>query len=223
MENSIFSDEYSGDSEQFLSSLNMAGPYEAATALRDSLADDLVQWQLLETRLRRASREIPIYCRSVFTKCDALVTRFDNLSAHEVGQTTELQHFSAKFPSLTRDLARVLQMMTEQCDIAPSAAQQALIASAHISTDPPMPPLPPQAPPPTHCAVLSHTVNADVTARDLHNVGTVVTPPNQAPKKHGSDDGAASHITTVIRELTPISSVDSVPLIQIAMEELEQF
>jgi hypothetical protein len=134
-----------------------------------------------------------------------LVTRFDNLSAHEVGQTTELQLFRAKFPSLKRDLGRVLEMMSEECDNAPSAAQQALIASPHISTDPPLPPL-------THCAVLSPTFNAALTAAHLHNVGMVVAPPIQATQNHGSDDGAvlASHVT-------PVSSG---PVIQTAMDEL---
>ncbi len=94
-------------------------------------------------------------------------------------------------------------MMSEECDNAPSAAQQALIASPHILTDPPMPPLPP---PSTHYAVLSSPFNAALTASDLHNVGTVVAPQIQAPQTHGSYDGAASHITTVTRELTPVSS-----------------
>jgi hypothetical protein len=163
----------------------------------------------METRLRRASQEVPQYCRMVFTKCEGLVTRFDNLYTHELGQTQELQTFTAKFDALKRDLVGVLAMMSEECDIAPS--------------------LPPVTPPPTHCAVLSHTVNADVTAPDLYNVGTVVAPrppPNHATQNHGSessDDGAASHITTSTRGLTSVSSVDSVPLIQTAMDELAQF
>jgi hypothetical protein len=37
-----------------------------ADALRDSLADDLVRWQTLETRLRRASRDIPQHWRTVY-------------------------------------------------------------------------------------------------------------------------------------------------------------
>ena len=72
-----------------------ADAYAAATVLRNSLADDLLKWQLMETRLRRASQEVPQYCRLVFTKCEGLVTRFDNLSTHELGQTQELQTFTA--------------------------------------------------------------------------------------------------------------------------------
>jgi hypothetical protein len=139
-----------------------------------------------------------------FTKCEGLVTRFDNLSAQELDRTHDLQAFSAKFASLKRDMAGVLAMMSEECDNDPSAAQQTLIPSPHISTDPPLPP-----PPPAHCDELSHTVIAAVTTSDLHNVA----PPNHAPQNYGSNDGAASHITAV-------SSVDSVPLIQTAMAEL---
>jgi hypothetical protein len=209
MDTPLFPDENSGAWSPLIQSqfqtFNMAAPqqhntlaadaYAAATAMRDSLADNLAQWQILETRLRHARREVPAYCRSVFTTCDGVVRQFDNLSAHEVGQTTELQIFSSKFRSLKRDLERVLPMMTAECDIAPSAAQPALIASAHISTDPPMPPLPDLPPP-------------------------VVALPYQAPQ----NDGAASHITSSTRELTTESSVDSVPLnalIHTATEDLK--
>jgi hypothetical protein len=107
---SLFPDDTnSGDNYRFMSSLNVEGPLQYlppqnaladdafANASQDSLVDNLRQWQLMDTRLRRASREVPQYCRSVFTRCDGLVTRFDNLSAHELGQTQELQAFRAKF------------------------------------------------------------------------------------------------------------------------------
>jgi hypothetical protein len=62
---SIFSDDNSGDATGIWSSLNMAGPHQlradafaSATALRDSLADDLLKWQHMDTRLRRASQEV---------------------------------------------------------------------------------------------------------------------------------------------------------------------
>jgi hypothetical protein len=178
-----------------------ADAHTAATALRDSLADNLAQWQILETRLRNARREVPVYCRSVFKRCDDVIGQFDNLSAHEVGQTTELQIFCTKFRSLRRDMDAVLPMMTAECDIAPSAAQPALVSSAHMSAansaDPPMPPLPAFPPP-------------------------VVAPPNQAPQ----NDGAASHVTSSTRELTTVSSVDSVPvhaLLHTAIEDLKFF
>ncbi len=118
----MYSDENLGDPDPlWSSSLNMAhkmaGPHKlhadafaAATALRDSLAHDLLQWQIMETRLRRASREVPQYCRLVFTSCEGLKTRFDNLSAHELGQTQELQAFSAKLASLKRDMEGVLAL-----------------------------------------------------------------------------------------------------------------
>jgi hypothetical protein len=92
----MISDDNSGDPERFWSTFNMAGPqqlnadaFAAATALRDSLADNLLQWQLMETKLRRACWEVPQYCRMVFTKCEGLLTRFDNLSTHELCQTQE--------------------------------------------------------------------------------------------------------------------------------------
>jgi hypothetical protein len=148
----IFPDDHSGDVSAYRY-LNMAEPqqhstlaadaFAAATALRQSLADDLLQWRLMETRLPRASREVPKYCRSVFTRCEGLLKRFENLSTHELGQTQELQAFTAKFAALKRDLVGMLAMMSAQCDNGPSAARQALIASPHISTDPPMHPLPP--------------------------------------------------------------------------------
>ena len=148
-----------------------ADAYAAATVLRDNLADNLAQWHILEARLRNARREVAGYYKSVFARCDAVVTKFDNLSAHEVGQTTELHIFCTKFRSLQRDLDRVLPMMEADCDPAPSAAQPALIASAGFlaadSADPPMPPLPGSLPP-------------------------VVAPPYQAPP----NDGAACHVTS---------------------------
>jgi hypothetical protein len=198
----MFSDEHSGDATGIWSSLSMARPHQlhadafaSATALRDSLADDLLKWQLMETRLRRASQEVPQYCRMVFTKCEGLVTRFDNLSAHELDRTHDLQAFIAKFASLKRDMAGVLAMMSDKCDNAPSAAQQTLIPSPHISTLSTDPPLP--TPPATHCDEFSHTVIAAVTTSDLHNVAPPISAPNHAPQNHGSNDGAASHITAV--------------------------
>ena len=172
-----------------------ADAYAAATVLRDNLADNLAQWHILEARLRNARREVAGYYKSVFARCDAVVTKFDNLSAHEVGQPTELQIFCTKFRSLQRDLDRVLPMMTADCDPAepaPSAAQPALIASAGFlaadSADPPMPPLPGSLPP-------------------------VVAPPYQAPPNDGAaNDGAACNVTSSTRGLTTESSVDSMPI-----------
>jgi hypothetical protein len=145
--------------------------YQAATALRNSLANDLLQWTLLERRLRRDGREVLTYYKSVFVRCDGLITRFDLLSAHEVCGTPEL---STKFASHKRDLERVLQTMTEECE------------ECHISTDPPAPPLPPRAraPEAAECAA---------APPPTHNVGTVVAPPYPAPQSVGSDTGAASY------------------------------
>jgi hypothetical protein len=224
MDASLFSDDNSVGwdmQSQFQSqipTLNMAAPlppqqqhtehnafaadaYAAATVMRDSLADNLMTWHILETRLRNARREVAGYYRSVFTRCDDVVRQFDNLSAHAVGQTTELHIFSTKFRSLQRELDRVLPMMTAECEMAPSAAQPALIASAGFSAadsaDPPMPPLPDSLPP-------------------------VVAPPYQAPQ----NDGAACHVTSSTRELTTESSVDSVPisaLLHTATEDLKSY
>jgi hypothetical protein len=109
----------------------------AVNVLRDSLANDLLQWQILETKLRRAERDVPQYCRMVFTKCEVLVTRFDNLSECELGQ--EMQAFCDKFASLKRDLGGVLDMMSEEykADDDHYAALLALDASLHNSPDPP--------------------------------------------------------------------------------------
>ena len=174
-----------------------ADAHTGATVLRDILAGCLAQWQNLETRLRNARREVPVYCRSVFERSLNVMGQFDNLSAHDV---TELQIFCNRFRSLQRDMDAVLPMMTAECDIAPSATQPALIASAHISAansaDPPMPPLPAFPPP------------------------VVVAPPNQAPQ----NDGAASHVTSPTRELTTESSVDSIhALLHTAKEDLKSF
>jgi hypothetical protein len=177
----MFSDENSGDPNRLWLSLNMAGPHQlnadafaAATALRNSLADDLFQWQLMETRLRRASREVLQYCRSVFTRCDDILTWFYNFSTHELGQTQELQAFSAKFASLKRDMvgcSALLAMMSAEFDNAASAAQKALILSPHISTDPPLPPHP------THCDESYETkAQTGTSSQDL------VAQQNQAPQ-----------------------------------------
>jgi hypothetical protein len=138
-----FPDDNSGDASAYLY-LNMAEPqqhntlaadaFAAATALRQSLADDLLQWRLMETRLPRASREVPKYCRSVFTRCEGLLTRFDNLSTHELGQTQELQAFTAKFAALKRDLVGVLAMMSVQCDNAPLLPLRRSRRSLHLHT-----------------------------------------------------------------------------------------
>jgi hypothetical protein len=80
----MFSDENSGpilgDPDRLWLFLNMAGSHQlnsdafaaqAATALRDSLADDLLQWQLMETWLLRASREVPT---THYARCDDTLT-----------------------------------------------------------------------------------------------------------------------------------------------------
>ena len=70
----MFSDDNSGDATGIWSSLTQtfskagqhqlhADAFASATALRDSLADDLLKWQHMETRLRRASQEVPQYYR----------------------------------------------------------------------------------------------------------------------------------------------------------------
>ena len=157
-----------GDSRDSWSPLNtMSGPqhsaltddaFHAATALRDSLANDLHRWTLLERRLRRYGREIATYYQSVFARCDSLITRFDSLSAHDVCGTPD---FSRRFASHKQDLERVLQSMTEDCE------------ECHISTDPVAPPLPPRprAPALAECAP---------APPQTHNVGTVVASPYPA-------------------------------------------
>jgi hypothetical protein len=112
-------DDNSGDTNR-LWSLNMTEPqqlhgvlgvahadeFASANALRDSLADDLLKWQVMESRLRRASREAPLLSKSVFTRCYDTLTKFSNLSAHELDRTQDLQAFSAKIASLNAAQAR---------------------------------------------------------------------------------------------------------------------
>jgi hypothetical protein len=161
--------------------------YQAATAMRDSLATDLHRWTLLERKLRRAGREIAAHNKSLFERCNGLIARFDSLAPHEVCGTPE---FSSKFASHSKDLERVLELLTEDCQ------------EYHITPDPPAPPLPPRAlaPAVAECAAAPPPTT--------HNVGTVVAPPRPAPQSDGSDTGAASSvhsvplIETAIRELS---------------------
>jgi hypothetical protein len=58
--------QHSALTDEAMQSDALCQAYQAATAMRDSLATDLHRWTLLERKLRRAGREIAAHNKSLF-------------------------------------------------------------------------------------------------------------------------------------------------------------
>jgi hypothetical protein len=58
--------------------------HAAANALRDSLANNLLQWQILETKLSRADRDVPQYSRMVSTQLTRPSNSWSRITNHNI-------------------------------------------------------------------------------------------------------------------------------------------